>query len=318
MEGPFLLVVVGRAAAAGAGCRGGGEVGIRVGATNIGRLRGAAAAAARQQGKQHGARGRGVTSWHLRVFARRGGSWAASCSRPPSPCPRCTKCSSGTPPSPGTSGASRVSFPPVQNGSESEDFALWEEPYKQARKWTPCAAKHSLADEEPDENNNGFILISANGGLNQQRVGVCNAVVVAALLNATLVPAVPLQQRVKGHKAEMQMQLPRSQVRPGAPASSSLLVQRLRKVKRDADRDDKQLSGATCSNPGLRREPRARRRRTGSSPSHEVRGGTWWPTPSASSAAGRVERRELQAYRETHFPMLASRLRNAYVCIRHC
>jgi hypothetical protein len=39
----------------------------------------------------------------------------------------------------------------------------------------------------PEENNNGFILISANGGLNQQRVAVCNAVVVAALLNATLV-----------------------------------------------------------------------------------------------------------------------------------
>lgn len=36
----------------------------------------------------------------------------------------------------------------TKNGSESEDFAQWEEPYKQARKWTPCAAKHSLADEE--------------------------------------------------------------------------------------------------------------------------------------------------------------------------
>ncbi|XP_066375404.1 O-fucosyltransferase 8-like isoform X2 [Miscanthus floridulus] len=75
----------------------------------------------------------------------------------------------------------------TKNGSESEDFALWEEPYKQARKWKPCAAKHSLADEGPDEINNGFILVSANGGLNQQRVAVCNAVVVAALLNATLV-----------------------------------------------------------------------------------------------------------------------------------
>ncbi|WVZ79885.1 hypothetical protein U9M48_027411 [Paspalum notatum var. saurae] len=75
----------------------------------------------------------------------------------------------------------------TKNGSESEDFALWEEPYKQARKWTPCAAKHSLVDEEPDDDNNGFVLISANGGLNQQRVAVCNAVVVAALLNATLV-----------------------------------------------------------------------------------------------------------------------------------
>ncbi|XP_066369668.1 O-fucosyltransferase 8-like [Miscanthus floridulus] len=75
----------------------------------------------------------------------------------------------------------------TKNGSEPEDFALWEEPYKQARKWKPCAAKHSLADEEPDEVNNGFILVSANGGLNQQRVAICNAVVVAALLNATLV-----------------------------------------------------------------------------------------------------------------------------------
>lgn len=75
----------------------------------------------------------------------------------------------------------------MQNKSDGENFALWEEPYKQARKWKPCAAKHSYPDEGPSENNNGFILVSANGGLNQQRVAVCNAVVVAALLNATLV-----------------------------------------------------------------------------------------------------------------------------------
>ncbi|CAN1811183.1 O-fucosyltransferase 15, partial [Linum perenne] len=37
------------------------------------------------------------------------------------------------------------------------------------------------------EGNNGYILITANGGINQQRVAVCNAVVVARLLNSTLV-----------------------------------------------------------------------------------------------------------------------------------
>lgn len=37
------------------------------------------------------------------------------------------------------------------------------------------------------EGNNGYIMVSANGGINQQRVAVCNAVAVARLLNATLV-----------------------------------------------------------------------------------------------------------------------------------
>lgn len=35
--------------------------------------------------------------------------------------------------------------------------------------------------------SNGFIVIEANGGLNQQRSSICNAVAVAGLLNATLV-----------------------------------------------------------------------------------------------------------------------------------
>ncbi|KAG2606840.1 O-fucosyltransferase 8-like isoform X2 [Panicum virgatum] len=201
-------------AAAAQGGRG-GEVGIRVGATNIGRLRGAPAAPGRhqqQQGKQpqHGARGGGVTSWHLRAFAAAVGVMGcvllaaslamsalhqvqfrnAAISRNVRGLQelkqnvvrreQAEQIMHGRLLQMATSAVSK-------NGSESEDFALWEEPYKQARKWKPCAAKHSLADEEPDEINNGFILISANGGLNQQRVAVCNAVVVAALLNATLV-----------------------------------------------------------------------------------------------------------------------------------
>ncbi|KAK1375429.1 O-fucosyltransferase family protein [Heracleum sosnowskyi] len=61
---------------------------------------------------------------------------------------------------------------------------FWQEP-PQASQWKPCADRKS-AKGQP-RNTTGFILVSANGGLNQQRVAVCNAVAVATLLNATLV-----------------------------------------------------------------------------------------------------------------------------------
>ncbi|XP_047310611.1 O-fucosyltransferase 8 isoform X2 [Impatiens glandulifera] len=65
---------------------------------------------------------------------------------------------------------------------------LWEEPYPQASRWKPCVDMTTSKDtRKPKESSNGFILVSANGGLNQQRVAVCNAVAVTALLNATLV-----------------------------------------------------------------------------------------------------------------------------------
>ena len=35
-------------------------------------------------------------------------------------------------------------------------------------------------------NSNGYIFIEENGGLNQQRVSICNVVATAGLLNATL------------------------------------------------------------------------------------------------------------------------------------
>uniref|UniRef100_A0A453SF06 O-fucosyltransferase family protein n=3 Tax=Aegilops tauschii subsp. strangulata TaxID=200361 RepID=A0A453SF06_AEGTS len=189
MDGPYVAVV---------GQAGGGEGG-RVGATNIGRLR---------QGKA--ARGgANVTSWHLRVFAVVVGVMGCLLLA-------ASLVMSALHQVQFRNGAISVNFRGLQelkqnfvrkeqseqimherllqmatlatskNESDSGNFALWEEPYKQARKWTPCAAKYTL-EEEPSEDNNGFILVSANGGLNQQRVAVCNAVVVAALLNATLV-----------------------------------------------------------------------------------------------------------------------------------
>ncbi|XP_062160984.1 O-fucosyltransferase 8 isoform X2 [Alnus glutinosa] len=64
---------------------------------------------------------------------------------------------------------------------------FWEEPYRQASAWKPCADRKVPTNLGKFDKNNGYILISANGGLNQQRVAICNAVAVASLLNATLV-----------------------------------------------------------------------------------------------------------------------------------
>ncbi|KAG2684026.1 hypothetical protein I3760_10G060100 [Carya illinoinensis] len=70
---------------------------------------------------------------------------------------------------------------------KQETSRLWEEPYWKASAWKPCANKKLPTNLGKFNKNNGYILISANGGLNQQRVAICNAVALASLLNATLV-----------------------------------------------------------------------------------------------------------------------------------
>ncbi|XP_021293843.1 uncharacterized protein At1g04910 isoform X2 [Herrania umbratica] len=70
---------------------------------------------------------------------------------------------------------------------KQDNVNFWEEPYPQASKWKPCADRKTPTSPGKPEKSNGYILVSANGGLNQQRVAICNAVAVASLLNATLV-----------------------------------------------------------------------------------------------------------------------------------
>ncbi|XP_051203980.1 O-fucosyltransferase 15 isoform X1 [Lolium perenne] len=67
--------------------------------------------------------------------------------------------------------------------SRPEPKDLWKEPIN-ATLWRPCSDQR---DSEVSEGVNGYIIISANGGINQQRVAICNAVTVSRLLNATLV-----------------------------------------------------------------------------------------------------------------------------------
>lgn len=58
---------------------------------------------------------------------------------------------------------------------------VWRLSHK-AGEWRPCINK--ILEGLPE--SNGYIYVEANGGLNQQRTSICNAVAVAGYLNATL------------------------------------------------------------------------------------------------------------------------------------
>ncbi|WJX33592.1 hypothetical protein P8452_21783 [Trifolium repens] len=79
-----------------------------------------------------------------------------------------------------------------------ESASLWENPYSSTTSWKPCAERRDGAISElPHENKtNGYIFIHAEGGLNQQRIAICNAVAVAKIMNATLILPVLKQDQI--------------------------------------------------------------------------------------------------------------------------
>ncbi|KAL0000212.1 hypothetical protein SO802_019814 [Lithocarpus litseifolius] len=68
------------------------------------------------------------------------------------------------------------------NSSADAISTIWKHSYK-GGEWRPCIKNSSGGLPE----TNGYIYVEANGGLNQQRTSICNAVAVAGYLNATLV-----------------------------------------------------------------------------------------------------------------------------------
>ncbi|KAL4574404.1 hypothetical protein LXL04_021233 [Taraxacum kok-saghyz] len=69
----------------------------------------------------------------------------------------------------------------IDNATSDAISTLWKR--AKSTDWRPCISKSSGGLPE----SNGYIYIEANGGLNQQRTSICNAVAVAGFLNATLV-----------------------------------------------------------------------------------------------------------------------------------
>ncbi|KAL5559344.1 hypothetical protein UlMin_035555 [Ulmus minor] len=77
-------------------------------------------------------------------------------------------------------------FMQAENGTENALMSVWKSKGRQV--WKPCVYKdipNTGMTELP--RSNGYFIIEANGGLNQQRLSICDAVAVAGLLNATLV-----------------------------------------------------------------------------------------------------------------------------------
>ncbi|KAH7858785.1 hypothetical protein Vadar_027997 [Vaccinium darrowii] len=79
-----------------------------------------------------------------------------------------------------------------------ESPSLWENPYSATTSWKSCAERRSgvISDLPPENETNGYIFIHAEGGLNQQRIAICNAVAVAKIMNATLIMPVLKQDQI--------------------------------------------------------------------------------------------------------------------------
>ncbi|KAG9140446.1 hypothetical protein Leryth_016180 [Lithospermum erythrorhizon] len=79
----------------------------------------------------------------------------------------------------------------------NEKSSLWENPYSATTSWKACAERREgISDVAPENETNGYIFIHAEGGLNQQRIAICNAVAVAKILNATLILPVLKQDQI--------------------------------------------------------------------------------------------------------------------------
>lgn len=79
---------------------------------------------------------------------------------------------------------SNSSHVPNEGGGLVND--IWDSKYSELYYGCSDPSTH-FTSAVPEKDSNGYLMIAASGGLNQQRTGITDAVVVARILNATLV-----------------------------------------------------------------------------------------------------------------------------------
>ncbi|KAE9607440.1 putative GDP-fucose protein O-fucosyltransferase [Lupinus albus] len=78
------------------------------------------------------------------------------------------------------------SFYSTLDGNGHAPIDIWKSQY--SKYYYGCKERgRSFASAVHERKSNGYLLIATSGGLNQQRTGITDAVVVARILNATLV-----------------------------------------------------------------------------------------------------------------------------------
>ncbi|CAA6668025.1 unnamed protein product [Spirodela intermedia] len=84
---------------------------------------------------------------------------------------------------------SRMVGTAIQCPSVKEPPSLWENPYSASTSWKACAERREdeLSGVPGENETTGYLFVHAEGGLNQQRITICNGVAVAKILNATLI-----------------------------------------------------------------------------------------------------------------------------------
>ncbi|KAI5080643.1 hypothetical protein GOP47_0003826 [Adiantum capillus-veneris] len=74
--------------------------------------------------------------------------------------------------------------PPALRSLRPQD--LWVTPVSDVP-YAPCLHNSSKSSKKLPEHTNGYLVVKANGGLNQMRNGICDMVAIAKIMNATLV-----------------------------------------------------------------------------------------------------------------------------------